>query len=121
MIKFPASRGVKGWFMSSIELWLKENQITEVECLIPDITGNARGKFIPADKFIKEDRKAVIFPEGRITVTGSLMKVYEGPALVADKADAMILPIAMNVEENRELFKDVVPKQLRTLVGMSYQ
>lgn len=46
-------------------------------------------------KFIKQNRKAVIFPEGRITVTGSLMKVYEGPALVADKADAMILPIAI--------------------------
>jgi acyl-[acyl-carrier-protein]-phospholipid O-acyltransferase/long-chain-fatty-acid--[acyl-carrier-protein] ligase len=47
-------------------------------------------------KFLKQDRKAVIFPEGRITVTGSLMKIYEGPALVADKADAMILPIAID-------------------------
>ncbi|NNE37208.1 MAG: AMP-binding protein [Gammaproteobacteria bacterium] len=47
-------------------------------------------------KFIKEDRKAVIFPEGRITVTGTLMKIYEGPALIAEKADAMILPIAID-------------------------
>jgi glutamine synthetase len=47
--------------MPSIENWLKEKQITEVECLIPDITGNARGKFIPADKFIKEDSR---LPEG---------------------------------------------------------
>ncbi len=47
-------------------------------------------------KFIKGNRKAVIFPEGRITVTGALMKVYEGPALVADKAEAMILPIAID-------------------------
>ena len=47
-------------------------------------------------KFIKEDKKAVIFPEGRITVTGTLMKIYEGPALIADKADAMILPIAID-------------------------
>ena len=47
-------------------------------------------------KFLKQDRKAVIFPEGRITVTGSLMKIYEGPALVADKADAMILPISID-------------------------
>ena len=31
-----------------IEKWLKENKITEVECLVPDMTGNARGKFIPA-------------------------------------------------------------------------
>jgi len=47
-------------------------------------------------KFLKEDRKAVIFPEGRITITGSLMKIYEGPGLVADKADATILPIAID-------------------------
>ena len=26
----------------AIENWLKENNITEVECLVPDITGNAR-------------------------------------------------------------------------------
>lgn len=44
-----------------IERWLKEHQITEVECLIPDITGNARGKFIPADKFVKEESR---LPEG---------------------------------------------------------
>ncbi len=47
-------------------------------------------------KFLREDRKAVIFPEGRITKTGILMKIYEGPGLIADKADAMILPIAID-------------------------
>lgn len=45
---------------------------------------------------IKKDRKCVIFPEGRITVTGSLMKVYEGPGMIADKANAMILPIRID-------------------------
>jgi len=46
-------------------------------------------------RFLQEDRKAVIFPEGRITVTGSLMKIYEGTGLVADKADTVILPIGI--------------------------
>jgi acyl-[acyl-carrier-protein]-phospholipid O-acyltransferase/long-chain-fatty-acid--[acyl-carrier-protein] ligase len=42
---------------------------------------------------LKAGRKAVIFPEGRITVTGALMKIYHGPAFVADRAEAVILPV----------------------------
>ena len=45
---------------------------------------------------LKKDQKVVIFPEGRITNTGSLMKVYEGPGMIAEKANAVILPIHIN-------------------------
>jgi acyl-[acyl-carrier-protein]-phospholipid O-acyltransferase/long-chain-fatty-acid--[acyl-carrier-protein] ligase len=43
--------------------------------------------------YMKEDHKTVIFPEGRISVTGSLMKIYDGTGIVADKTGAAILPI----------------------------
>tara|TARA_B100000131_G_scaffold220022_1_gene211537 strand:- start:516 stop:1880 length:1365 start_codon:yes stop_codon:yes gene_type:complete len=33
--------------------WIKENSITEVECLVPDLGGIARGKILPSNKFLK--------------------------------------------------------------------
>lgn len=46
--------------------------------------------------FLRHDRKAVVFPEGRITVTGALMKMYDGAGLIADKAAARVLPIRVD-------------------------
>lgn len=40
--------------MEWLKGWMKQHAITEVECLLPDFTGNARGKILPASKFLKE-------------------------------------------------------------------
>ena len=45
---------------------------------------------------VKKDKKVMIFPEGRISVTGGLMKVYEGAGVVAQKAEAKIVPVRIN-------------------------
>lgn len=61
---------------SSLLRWLKDRRITEVECLVPDITGNARGKIIPAAKFSHD--YGTRLPEGIFvtTVTGDYPDEY---------------------------------------------
>jgi acyl-[acyl-carrier-protein]-phospholipid O-acyltransferase / long-chain-fatty-acid--[acyl-carrier-protein] ligase len=47
-------------------------------------------------KAVQAGKRCVIFPEGRITVTGALMKLHEGPGMIADKASAAILPLRID-------------------------
>jgi glutamine synthetase len=59
--------------MGFMEDFIKKNRITEVECLVPDISGIARGKIVPADKFLRILRdRGLRLPEAIFvqTVTG---------------------------------------------------
>ena len=38
--------------MSTMEQWLREHEVDEVECLVPDLNGIGRGKILPAAKFV---------------------------------------------------------------------
>ena len=56
--------------MEAVERFLTEHGITEVESILPDMTGNARGKFYPTKKFLAETSGRL--PESILvqTVTG---------------------------------------------------
>ncbi|WPO98064.1 glutamine synthetase family protein [Pseudomonas sp. HR96] len=53
--------------------WLKSHRITEVECVVSDLTGIARGKILPTQKFLNEH--GMRLPESVLlqTVTGDFV------------------------------------------------
>ena len=61
----------KSFSYADMDLWLNERQVTEIECLVPDLTGVARGKILPRIKFAQE--RGMRIPEAVLgmTVTGN--------------------------------------------------
>lgn len=59
--------------MGALEDFIRQNRITEVECLVPDMSGIARGKIVPAEKLLRILRdRGLRLPESIFvqTVTG---------------------------------------------------
>ena len=56
--------------LRSIRQWIRNHDVDEIEAVIPDMTGIARGKLIPAKKYSEE--VGLRMPEGIFlqTVTG---------------------------------------------------
>ena len=56
---------------AQLEAWLNQRSVTEIECLVPDLTGVARGKILPRSKFTQD--RGMRLPESilGLTVTGN--------------------------------------------------
>lgn len=73
--------------MTSLEEWITSRRIEEVECLVPDMSGIARGKILPSAKFIKGAAgDSLRLPEAVFvqSVTGSYKQISD----VADPANS---------------------------------
>src|SRR5215470_14720648 len=74
--------------MTELADWLTEHKIDEVECLVPDINGIARGKILPAAKFIKSARdESLRLPESIFiqTVTGEYSENEDYEDIASDQ------------------------------------
>jgi acyl-[acyl-carrier-protein]-phospholipid O-acyltransferase/long-chain-fatty-acid--[acyl-carrier-protein] ligase len=76
------------------EYWLFKPLLALVDYLPVDPTSPMGMKQVV--RLIEHGRPVVIFPEGRLTVTGSLMKIYNGPAFIAAKTGATVLPVHLD-------------------------
>ncbi len=63
--------------MHRFEEWFRTRRITEVECMVADLTGIARGKILPAQKFLQGlDKQGLRLPESIFlqSVTGDFVE-----------------------------------------------
>lgn len=79
--------------MSQLTNWVNERDIDEVECLLPDMSGIARGKILPRQKFIDGlGDRGLRVPECLFiqTVTGDF--VYETDVVADTNKDVAMVP-----------------------------
>lgn len=83
--------------MASIQKWLRDRKIDEVECLVADLAGIARGKILPREKFLSGHKeRSLRLPESVFvqTVSGSYPDEDAADVRVSDAAgiDVVLVP-----------------------------
>ena len=76
----------------TLRVWLRQHRIEEIDCAVPDIAGVARGKTMPAEKFVKLEPIHLPISIFHQTITGDYVGFEdEGQALYAE-SDLMMVP-----------------------------
>ena len=78
--------------MAAIAEWLREHAIEEIEAMVPDMAGTARGKFIPAGRYSEEDGIRLAEQLFSQTVTGDY--VWETSHVNPVDIDMRVMPDA---------------------------
>lgn len=81
--------------MQSITQFLSEHRIHEVECVIPDMTGIARGKILPKDLFLKSGEMRI--PKSVLLNTVNGQQPDNGPYVGDTDPDMVCKPDASTV------------------------
>ena len=79
---------------TDLKKWLSERKIEEVECIVPDMSGVARGKVLPTQKFLRGlEAKSLAIPEAIfcLTVTGGYPEETDAFLDPAEK-DVVMVP-----------------------------
>ncbi len=97
---FQANKWYFGWVKKVAKLYIIDpSQPMSMKTLMGDM---------------KKGAKVVLFPEGRITTSGGVMKIYDGTVLLASKTGATILPLHIEGAQFSLLsrLRGKVPQQL---------
>ncbi len=106
--------------MDNIKKWLKNNNISDVECLVPDMTGTPRGKFVPSREYFKQILK---LPEGMLlqTVDGDYCAEHEQLVCPDDKDMVLVaVPDSMRLTPWSKRAKAQIIHDCKTIDGKDH-
>ncbi|OGF49660.1 MAG: hypothetical protein A2231_00100 [Candidatus Firestonebacteria bacterium RIFOXYA2_FULL_40_8] len=108
------------WAFLGLDLKMLVNRlVSEVPLLKPFMNNHLTVQIDPLNSyslkkaidFVNEGVPLLVFPEGRVTTTGNLMKMYDGAGFIAAKTGAFILPV--NLKNTDRLLTSKAPNKKR--------